>query len=46
MTTVYKMRGNGRWEFWTYSDRQRIYISAKRYWEMINQGARSVYVRD
>ena len=28
METFYKERANGKWEYWTYSDGQRIYVSA------------------
>ncbi len=26
--TIYCERANGRWEYWTYSDGRRIYVSA------------------
>ena len=25
--TIYRERANGRWEFWTYSDGRRVYVS-------------------
>lgn len=28
MMTIYRERANGRWEFWTYSDGDRVYVSA------------------
>lgn len=41
---VYRERANGLWEFWTYSDSQRVYISRKQANKMISQGARIIYV--
>lgn len=29
MQTIYRERANGRWEFWTYSDGQRVML-----WEL------------
>ncbi len=26
--TIYCERANGRWEYWTYSDHKRVYVSA------------------
>lgn len=25
--TIYRERANGRWEYWTYADGQRLYLS-------------------
>ncbi len=42
--TVYRERANGNFEFWTYSDGQRIYISQKFAEKMRSQGAKLVVV--
>ena len=36
--TVYKERANGRWEFWTYADGQRVLISEAFAQLMLRQG--------
>ena len=37
--TVYRERANGRFEFWTYSDGQRVYLSQDLAERMERQGA-------
>lgn len=44
METVYTERANGRREYWTYANGQRIYISAAMAERMRHQGARIVNV--
>jgi hypothetical protein len=39
MTTIYKERANGRWEYWTYVDHARIYLSEKTANKEIKRGA-------
>jgi len=45
METIYRERANGRFEFWTYSDGRRVYISAATAERMRQQGARLVNVK-
>jgi len=40
METVYKERANGRWEYHTYSDGERYYISEAQALKMVRQGAK------
>lgn len=40
--TVFKNRANGRWEYFTYSDAQRVFISKAQADKMVDQGAKLV----
>lgn len=42
--TVYCERANGKQEFWTYSDGQRVYINRTFAMKMVGQGAKFVKV--
>jgi hypothetical protein len=42
---VYKERANGQWEYWTYSDGERYYITAKQAEIMIRQGAKLITLK-
>jgi hypothetical protein len=38
MDIIYRERANARWEYWTYSDGERIYISEKFALRWVRQG--------
>jgi hypothetical protein len=45
MDTIYRERANGRWEYWTYREGQRVYLSADTAERWIrNKTARLVFV--
>lgn len=43
--TVYKEFSSARWNFWTYCDGIRHFISQKSFDQMIKQGAKCVVVK-
>ena len=45
METIYREQSGGRWEYWTYSDGQRIRISEATARKMERQGARIIHVK-
>jgi hypothetical protein len=42
---IYKEFSSNRWNFWTYVDGQRIFISERRAAALIRDGARLVVVK-
>lgn len=44
METVYRERANGRWEYWTYCDGNRVLIPKSTADHIISQGGKLVNV--
>lgn len=42
--TIYRERGNGRWEYWTYCDRRRVYLHETTVMLELERGAKLVRV--